>query len=41
MSASAIRNAFSAGNGVFRLAPNWVPRSFCITGRRIKQHPDD
>ena len=41
MSASAIRNAFSAGNGVFRLAPNWVPRSFCIPGRRIKLHPDD
>ena len=41
MSASAIRNAFSAGNGIFRLAPNWVPRSFCIPGRRIKLHPDD
>ena len=36
-----IREAFDAGNGVFRLAPNWVPRSFCIPGRRIKLHPDD
>ena len=23
------------------LAPAWVPRSFCIPGRRIKLHPDD
>jgi len=29
------------GGGVLRLAPNWVPRSFCIPGRRIKLHPDD
>ncbi|MBN2643041.1 MAG: hypothetical protein JXR78_15420 [Victivallales bacterium] len=36
-----IRNAFAAGEGIFRLAPNWVPRSFCIPGRRIKLHPDD
>lgn len=28
-------------NGVFRLAPNWVPRSFMIPGRRLKLHPDD
>jgi len=39
--ANAIRNAFEAGKGIFRLAPNWVPRSFCIPGRRIKLHPDD
>lgn len=36
-----IRSAFAAGEGIFRLAPNWVPRSFCIPGRRIKLHPDD
>lgn len=24
-----------------RLAPTWVPRSFCVPGRRIKLHPDD
>ena len=29
------------GSGIFRLAPTWVPRSFCIPGRRIKLHPDD
>ena len=33
--------SFDAGNGIFRLAPAWVPRSFCIPGRRIKLHPDD
>lgn len=36
-----IRNAFAAGEGILRLAPAWVPRSFCIPGRRIKLHPDD
>jgi len=36
-----IRELFTVGNGIFRLAPNWVPRSFCIPGRRIKLHPDD
>lgn len=29
------------GNGVLRLAPTWVPRSFCRPGKRIKLHPDD
>ena len=29
------------GKGVLRLAPVWVPRAFCIPGRRIKLHPDD
>jgi hypothetical protein len=33
--------AFEQGNGILRLAPNWVPRSFCVPGRRIKLHPDD
>ena len=36
-----IRNAFAQNDGIFRLAPAWVPRSFCIPGRRIKLHPDD
>lgn len=36
-----IREAFASGNGIFRLAPAWVPRAFCIPGRRIKLHPDD
>jgi len=42
MSANSIANkALEQGKGVVRLAPNWVPRSFCVPGRRIKLHPDD
>ncbi len=33
--------AVNEGNGVLRLAPNWVPRSFCYPGRRLKLHPAD
>jgi hypothetical protein len=33
--------AMEQGQGVLRLAPNWVPRSFCVPGRRIKLHPND
>ena len=29
------------GKGIVRLAPAWVPRSFCVPGRRIKLHPND
>ncbi|MDF2927629.1 MAG: hypothetical protein K0R57_6543 [Paenibacillaceae bacterium] len=29
------------GKGILRLAPAWVPRSFCRPGKRIKLHPDD
>lgn len=36
-----LRRTFESGHGIFRLAPAWVPRSFCIPGRRIKLHPDD
>ena len=36
-----IHSAFQQGQGILRLAPNWVPRSFCVPGRRIKLHPDD
>lgn len=36
-----IRKAFETGEGVLRLAPTWVPRSFCIPGRRIKLDPRD
>jgi hypothetical protein len=35
------QKALEKGNGVFRLAPAWVPRSFCRPGRRIKLHPND
>jgi hypothetical protein len=33
--------AFEQGEGILRLAPAWVPRSFCIPGKRLKLHPDD
>lgn len=39
--ASLAAKALEQGKGVVRLAPNWVPRSFCVPGRRIKLHPDD
>jgi hypothetical protein len=38
---SIARKAIDQGKGILRLAPNWVPRSFCVPGRRIKLHPDD
>ena len=38
---SAARSAFEAGEGILRLTPTWVPRSFLQPGRRIKLHPDD
>ena len=34
-------NALNGGEGILRLTPTWVPRSFCIPGKRIKLHPDD
>lgn len=36
-----IQQAFEQGEGILRLAPTWVPRSFCIPGKRIKLHPND
>lgn len=38
---SVAQKAFDQGKGILRLAPTWVPRSFCVPGRRIKLHPDD
>jgi len=38
---SLAEKAMAQGGGILRLAPVWVPRSFCIPGRRIKLHPDD
>ncbi len=40
MSTNAAK-ALAQGKGILRLAPTWVPRSFCVPGRRIKLHPDD
>jgi hypothetical protein len=41
MKKQLLETVLNKGQGVFRLAPNWVPRSFCIPGRRLKLHPDD
>ena len=38
---SLAKKALDQGKGIVRLAPTWVPRSFCVPGRRIKLHPDD
>lgn len=38
---SIARKLLEEGKGVYRLAPTWVPRSFCRPGKRIKLHPDD
>lgn len=39
---SALLNlALNQGQGVLRLTPTWVPRAFCIPGKRLKLHPDD
>lgn len=40
-SSSAVRQAVEAGEGLLRLAPTWVPRSFLMPGRRIKLAPQD
>jgi hypothetical protein len=40
VSADSIR-ILEEGEGVLRMAPNWVPRTFCIPGRRLKLHPAD
>jgi len=39
--ASISERALERGRGIIRLAPTWVPRSFCIPARRLKLHPDD
>ncbi|HWG42940.1 MAG TPA: hypothetical protein VN688_09155 [Gemmataceae bacterium] len=36
-----VRQALEAGEGLLRLAPTWVPRSFLMPGRRIKLAPQD
>jgi hypothetical protein len=36
-----LERALDAGEGLLRLAPTWVPRSFLHPGKRIKLHPDD
>ncbi len=38
---SSAKKLLEENRGVLRLAPTWVPRSFCRPGKRIKLHPDD
>jgi len=39
--AKILDHAMDAGNGLLRLTPNWVPRSFLHPGKRIKLAPTD
>src|SRR5689334_11730546 len=39
--AGTIREALSAGEGIVRLAPCWVPRAFLMPGGRLKLDPRD
>jgi len=39
--AKVLESALDAGEGLLRLTPTWVPRSFLHPGKRIKLHPDD
>ena len=39
--AAILSAALEEGNGLLRLTPTWVPRSFLHPGRRLKLHPDD
>jgi len=35
------KKALEVNNGLLQLTPTWVPRVFCIPGRRLKLHVDD
>lgn len=37
----SLQRALEAGDGLLRLAPNWVPRNFLHPGKRIKLAPTD
>jgi hypothetical protein len=39
--AKPLDRALDKGEGILRLTPTWVPRSFLHPGRRIKLHPSD
>ncbi len=38
---SVLESALDQGEGLLRLTPTWVPRSFLHPGKRIRLHPDD
>ncbi len=39
--AAILDRALDAGQGLLRLTPTWVPRSFLHPGKRIKLHPNE
>src|SRR5207302_2571252 len=41
MHSTLSRDALAAGEGLVRLAPCWVPRSFLMPGGRLKLDPRD
>jgi hypothetical protein len=41
MLTSQLQEALKAGEGILKLEPCWVPRSFMIPGGRLRLHPDD
>ena len=41
MDKKIIHQVFEKGQGIFRLAPVFVPRRFSKAGRRLRLHPDD
>jgi len=38
---SHVQDALGASDGLLRLEPAWVPRTFMHPGRRLRLHPDD
>ncbi len=38
---AVVERALESGSGILRLFPTWVPRAFCIPGKRLKLHSDD
>jgi hypothetical protein len=36
-----LQKTIESYNGLLHLAPTWVPRAFCMPGRRLKLHVDD
>lgn len=39
--APLLEQALTSGDGILKLAPTWVPRSFLHPGRRLRLHPND
>ena len=38
---AAMNDVLEQGEGILWLEPTWVPRAFCVPGKRLKLHPDD